>query len=110
MIAYCGFNCEECPVYMVTVGGDRAMREKLALEYSSQTCSFTENDMFCEGCLSDMADDSKMCGFCEIRKCARRKSVKTCGKCPGYPCDIVEKYITSGSDSRKLLDEMANSN
>ncbi len=64
--AYCGLKCNECPVYQASVSRNTAEQIRLAEEYSTDTCKFTKEDMYCLGCHSDMPSQ-KMCGDCEIR-------------------------------------------
>jgi hypothetical protein len=105
-IAYCGLKCHECPLYIATMNQDDEMKRKLAVDYSTDSCKFTFEDMNCEGCHSPSVNDSKMCGDCEVRKCAAKKSIATCAECTAYPCSIIEKYVPAGSDNRILLDHI----
>lgn len=66
-LAYCGLNCNECPIYLASVEKDTAKQIVLAKEYSTDACKFSEEDMFCLGCHSNTLSE-KMCGDCEIRK------------------------------------------
>lgn len=66
-LAACGLNCKECPVYMASITGNMADQIRLANEYSTDTCKFSKEDMYCLGCHSDMVSQ-KMCGDCEMRK------------------------------------------
>lgn len=65
--AYCGLNCDECPVYLASVSRDTEKQAELAHQYSTDTCTFAAEDMFCLGCRSDSPSE-KMCGDCDIRK------------------------------------------
>ncbi len=67
-LAYCGLHCEECPVYLATVNKDDEKQKLLAKEYSTDTCTFSKEDMICLGCHSDTVSE-KMCGDCEHRTC-----------------------------------------
>jgi hypothetical protein len=52
---------------------------RLAKEYSTNTCVFSKDDMFCLGCHSDTHSE-KMCGDCAIRNCGVKKSCNICAK------------------------------
>lgn len=101
-LAYCGFNCEECPVYVATEQGNTAMKEKLATEYTTPNCAFVAEDMTCEGCKAEVFSE-KICGFCEMRLCGIEKEVGNCGLCALYPCSKIETYIPTAK-TREVLD------
>ena len=92
-VAYCGLLCHECPLYIATKSNDSQAKEKLAIECSTKNITFTADDMTCQGCFCVNNDSSKMCGDCEIRKCAKDKDVDNCGVCSVYPCEIIEKHL-----------------
>lgn len=106
-LSYCGLLCDDCPLYMATKNNDQQAKEKLAREYSTADTLFIAEDMTCEGCFWEKNDSSKMCGDCEIRRCAQGKTVENCGHCSAYPCEIVERRLPGETDCRKRLDSMA---
>ena len=101
-LAYCGFNCETCPVYMATIQKDKALQETLAKEYSTKNSLFVAADMICKGCKAKVVSE-KMCGFCEMRRCGIEKKVDNCGMCAEYPCTKIETYIPRAK-TREVLD------
>ena len=103
-IAYCGLLCDECPIFIATQNNDLAAKERLAVECSGEGNLFTAEDMTCEGCFWVKNDSTKMCGNCEIRNCAGKRTVENCGLCPEYPCDIIERRLPFDSDGRIRLD------
>lgn len=62
-LAYCGLNCNECPIYLASVNNNTDEQIRLANEYSNDTCKFIKEDMYCLGCHSDEVS-KKMCGDC----------------------------------------------
>lgn len=106
-VAYCGLLCHECPLYIATKNNDLREKERLAIECSNENCSFTPEDMTCEGCFWVNNDNSKMCGDCEIRGCAKEKLVENCGECSMYPCEIIERRLPTDAENRARLDEIA---
>ena len=106
-ISYCGLLCNECPLYIATKNNDLQAKERLAVECSTEAITFTAEDMTCEGCFCHKNDRSKMCGDCEIRKCAKNKAVENCGLCSEYPCEIVERRLPVDSENRVRLDEIS---
>ena len=105
-LAYCGLNCDECPVYLASVSGNTAEQLRLAKEYSTDTCEFSKEDIFCLGCHSGTVSE-KMCEGCEIRSCGIEKDCGNCAKCAEFPCSILEKYIGGDSDHMNCLKQLA---
>lgn len=109
-LAFCGLLCDQCPLYIATRADDPAEMERLAVEYSTPEVAFAPADMRCEGCFSSSADDSKVCGECDIRACAKGNTVQNCGVCAQYPCDIIVKRLPPDTEYRSRLDEIAAGN
>lgn len=105
-LAYCGLNCNECPIYLVSISQNTAKQIKLAKEYSTDTCEFSKEDMYCMGCYSDTVSE-KMCKNCEIRKCGVEKDCKNCAECIDFPCTILKKCLGENSDSLSNLKQLA---
>lgn len=96
-LAYCGFDCGECPVYQA-----KTIEEKTELrDVYWQTKS--PEDIACLGCKDD--NPAFMCLGCKIRLCCREKGHMHCGKCGQYPCEIIETSLPPDSPGRKVLDK-----
>ena len=110
VIAYCGLVCEGCPIYLATretcVEKRAKMRAKIAqlckehygLEYSSQDIGD------CDGCRTEVGRLFSGCKSCEIRKCAREKSVENCAHCNKYACEKLEKFFVTDPEAKDRLD------
>jgi len=105
-LAYCGLNCNECPIYLASVSKNTDEQIRLANEYSTETGRFSKEDMYCLGCHSDTVSQ-KMCGDCEIRLCGTKKSYESCAKCDEFPCPILEKNLGANSDNLNTLKQLA---
>lgn len=105
-LAYCGMNCGECLIYLASISNNEAEQIRLAKEYSTDTCAFSKDDMFCLGCYSDTTSE-KMCGRCEIRKCGVEKSCGNCAECGEFPCPTIVKCLGGNSDSLNNLKHIA---
>lgn len=105
-LAYCGLNCNECLIYLASVSKNTEKQIILAKEYSTDTCKFSKEDMFCLGCHSDTLSE-KMCGGCEIRKCGIEKSCTNCAECDSFPCNILVKYLGDSSNNLDNLKRFA---
>jgi len=105
-LAYCGLNCDECQIYLASINENTNEQLRLAKEYSTDTCKFTKEDMFCLGCHSEKVSE-KMCGDCEIRECGTKRSCGNCAECDDFPCLILKKYLGENSDSLNNLKQLA---
>ena len=105
-IAFCGLVCSQCPVYIATKTNNEELKEKLAIEYSTDTFEFVKEDMNCTGCHSVVGVNEKMRKECLMRKCGMHKSISHCAECNEYPCQYINSYVPTGSDNRKMLDEL----
>ncbi len=105
ILAYCGLNCSECPVYLASVEKNTAGQIWLAKEYSSDMCTFSKEDMNCLGCHSDTVSQ-KMCGDCEIRICGMKKSYGSCAECGEFPCSVLKENFDDESDNLNNLKQL----
>ena len=105
-LAYCGLNCNECPLYLASISQNMVEQIRLAQEYSTDTCRFSKEDMYCLGCHSDTVSQ-KMCGDCEIRLCGAKKSYGSCAKCDEFPCSTLEENLGNHYDNLKHLKQLA---
>lgn len=90
LLAYCGIDCAQCPVYVATSSGDEAEKEKIAKEWSSDAYPLTAADVHCQGCCSG-GELISFCAGCDIRSCAVESEQESCAFCPSYPCAKLEK-------------------
>lgn len=105
-LAYCGFDCSGCAVYIATETADMELRQRLAEQYSTEKRKLTADDILCHGCSEDMPTRHSFCSGCVFRTCARSKSITSCGECKQYPCAEIEKVFPLGGKSRAVLDEI----
>ena len=103
-MAYCGLNCEECPVLQATLNRDEAHKRWLAAEYSSPDQYYSTRDMTCHGCQSQAKPESRMCQACRVRACAAQRAVENCAHCPAYPCNLIERFVPIETDARGALE------
>lgn len=104
--AYCGLNCNECPVYLAAISKNSDEQIKLANEYSTDTVKFSKEDMYCLGCHSDTVSQ-KMCGDCEIRLCGVKKPYGNCAECDKFPCSILKENLGDNSENLNHLKQLA---
>lgn len=94
MIGYCGLDCEKYDAYLATVHDDQALREKTAKLWAEQNnAPILPEHINCEGCHVNGVKTVFCEHMCEIRKCARKKGVSTCGHCPEIETCLNMKYV-----------------
>lgn len=105
LIAYCGLDCEKCDAYLATVHDDQALREKTAKRWSELNhITIFPEDIHCEGCRAEGVKTVFCDKLCDIRQCALKKGVETCGACAELEkCPTVDKIISTNSTALKNL-------
>ncbi len=107
MIAFCGINCSECPVYLATQKNDDIMREKVLKLWSKQyNMELSIEDINCQGCKTDGSRLFVHCKKCTIRSCARDKGIDFCSECDVYPCKQVEDFFSIVPLARDNLEKL----
>ena len=80
MIAYCGLDCEKCDAYLATINNDQALRAKTAKLWAElNNAPILPEHINCEGCRVDGMKTVYCDNLCNIRQCALKKGVTTCG-------------------------------
>ena len=92
MIAYRGLDCEQCDAYLAPLRDDQALRDNTATAWSeSNHVPILPEHINCLGCRADGIKTVFCDSLCEIRQCALKKGVETCGD-----CEELEKCPTVG--------------
>lgn len=105
MIAYCGLDCEKCDAYIATINDDQHLREKTAKLWAKlNNAPILPEHINCQGCRTDGVKTVFCEHMCEIRKCALKKGVATCGECPDIEtCLTIEPIIANNPAVLKNL-------
>ena len=104
-MAYCGFDCGKCPIYIATAEDNDEMRQSLAEKLSTPEKTLTKEDINCFGCKGEVRYIHPFCNVCAIRLCAISHGVSfNCGECEEYPCAEIEIRIPADGESRRNLD------
>ncbi|MCK5833873.1 DUF3795 domain-containing protein [bacterium] len=91
-LAYCGLDCESCPIYIATKTENpiarAAMREDIArICFEKYGMNYTSEEITdCDGCRNDGRLFIE-CANCAIRACARTREVENCAFCDNYACE-----------------------
>lgn len=108
MIAYCGLICTECEAYVATQANNSAALERMAVKAREEwgIPDATAASIMCDGCLSN---SDRLCGFCyecQVRACAKRRSVENCAHCDDYGCDTLEAFFAMAPKARTNLESI----
>ncbi len=107
MIGYCGLDCEKCDAYLATVNDDQALREKTAKLWAElNDAPILPEHINCQGCRVDGIKTVFCDSMCEIRQCALKKSVTTCGDCPELDnCRTMGEVLSNNPEILQNLKE-----
>jgi hypothetical protein len=106
-IAICGLDCEACPAFIAHHTGDRALREKTAVEWSkSYHFAFSPEMVDCVGCTTTDGVHIGHCAECKMRVCGFARKVENCGLCPDYPCEIIGGFIAQVAPAKENLERI----
>lgn len=105
MIAYCGLDCEKCDAYLATIHDDQELREKTAKLWAElNQAPILPEHINCQGCRVEGVKTVFCDSLCEIRQCALKKGVVTCGDCPELEnCQIVGAVISNNPEALENL-------
>lgn len=105
MVAYCGLDCEKCDAHLATIHNDDALREKTAKLWAEMNhAPITAEMINCMGCRVDGIKTPYCESMCEIRQCAMKKGVDTCGCCTEHmKCKTVRIVLESSPEAQKNL-------
>ena len=105
MIAYCGLNCEKCDAYLATINDDQVLREKTAKLWAKlNNAPILPEHINCQGCRVEGIKTVFCDSLCDIRKCAQKKGVTTCGNCSAIAeCKTDGTIISNNPESLKNL-------
>lgn len=105
MIGCCGLDCEKCDAYIATISDDNALREKTAKLWPElNNAPILPEHINCEGCRKNGVKTVFCESLCNIRQCALKKGVSTCGDCSELEtCSIIGEIISNNPDVLKNL-------
>lgn len=105
MIAYCGLDCEKCDAYLATINDDQALREKTAKLWGElNNAPILPEHINCQGCRVEGIKTVFCDSLCDIRQCALKKGVATCGECPDMDgCQILVEIMSDNPEALENL-------
>lgn len=105
MIGYCGLDCNKCDAHIATINNDDALREKTAKLWAELNNAPITADMInCMGCRVDGVK-TPFCDFmCEIKQCAQKKEMETCGSCSKKnDCKTLDSILSNSQEAKDNL-------
>ncbi len=108
-ISYCGLICDGCPIFLATREKDSKTRESMRksianLCYENYGLRLQASDISdCDGCKAGTGRLFAGCGNCEIRDCAIGKGYVTCGLCPEFACDKLDRIFHEDPNAKIIL-------
>ena len=106
LIAYCGIECAECPIYIATQNNDEKLRKETA-----EKNELKAEDCYCDGCSTKGKRLATFCSNCEVRICTIKKKLENCAHCDDYPCELLNKLheMYNANIARATLKEIRGS-
>jgi hypothetical protein len=106
-IAYCGLDCEKCDACLATVRDDDELRTKTAELWSKLNNYPIKKEMInCLGCRQDGVKTVFCESLCEIRKCAQKKNLHSCGDCEErHSCATLAEITASSPEAKENLEK-----
>ena len=110
MIAYCGLDCQSCPIHLATCEPDEFKRQEMRISIA-QICSeqygmnlLPEEVNDCDGCRSNTERLFSGCLRCDIRSCAMDRKLENCAYCGKYVCSKLQSHFITDPSAQKRLE------
>ena len=111
MIAGCGLNCIESPVYIATKTTNAKLRDETAEKWSSYFDNrLNPDELYCDGCKTKSGKLFGWCEKCPVRICVMRKGLRNCSLCSEYPCMDLIKIHEINPQAKIELDKLLKKN
>lgn len=108
-IAYCGYDCKKCPVFLATQYNDIELLKQIVITPGVSNTELTLEKLGCFGCC-DNKTVNVMCSNCPIRICAKEKKIENCGWCDNFPCDKLNYISEKTMDFLKTISKERRNN
>ena len=105
MIAYCGIDCEKCNAYLATINNNQELRKKTAKLWAKlNNAPILPEHINCQGCRVEGIKTVFCDSMCNIRQCALKNGVATCGDCSDLErCQTVSAILKNNPSALKNL-------
>jgi hypothetical protein len=111
-IAFCGLDCNSCPIHLATLEEDLDIKAKMRIEIADMlariyhTTPKPEIICDCDGCRIINGRLFAGCANCGIRNCALDKMLENCAYCGNYPCDKLNRHFVFDPEAKARLEEI----
>jgi hypothetical protein len=109
LIAYCGLDCQTCPIHVATLEIDESKRQKMRISIA-KFCSeqygmnlSPEEVTDCDGCRSNTGRLFSGCLSCKIRTCAMNRNLESCAYCDDYVCNKLQDHFKTDHSAQIRL-------
>jgi hypothetical protein len=112
MIAYCGLDCQTCPIHLATLEPDDSKRKAMRVSIAHQCLEHyginlsPEDVSDCDGCRSGTGRLFSGCARCEIRSCAINRNLESCAFCDDYGCEKLRHHFETDPTAEMRLKEL----
>ena len=112
ILAYCGLDCETCPIHLATIEKDKNIQFEMRKSIAKKCSEVYNIEMLpeeitdCDGCKANTGRFFNGCNECSIQKCAITKTFESCGLCDVFPCEILEQHFLYDPSSKTRLEEV----
>lgn len=114
MLAYCGLQCDNCPIFLASRETDESkkhwMREAISNAFFEQYDINMPPDEVsdCDGCNTITGNVFPGCYKCSVRACARKRKFESCAQCPDFSCEKLEKLFLLEPSAKMRLEKIRN--
>lgn len=116
MLAFCGLDCESCPIHLATIEQDKSRQYEMKVTIAKKCNAIYAMDLKpesitdCDGCRMIDGRLFSGCLNCEIRKCAQEKNIASCAFCFDYACPKLQKHFLLDPGAQIRLEEIRRQN
>lgn len=94
VISVCGLNCAKCDIYIASHGNEQIRNEIVVRFPKEKTEVINPENIRCNGCRGSL--EAHWSSGCKMMLCARKRGLKYCFQCEGFPCTIVNEFCANG--------------
>jgi hypothetical protein len=112
LLAYCGIDCQTCPIRLATLEVDEAKRTSMRAAIA-QLCNehygitMSPQDVTdCDGCRAGTGRLFSGCMQCTIRHCAIGRGLESCAYCEDFGCKILQQHFKKDPEAAIRLDRL----
>jgi hypothetical protein len=102
LVAYCGINCGECPIYLAPT--NTKIANKLVETFYGKWKNVKVEDFHCGTCRSLV--EECWSEECWIRDCCQEKEIQFCYECDDFPCSKLIEWSKINKGYEEALENL----